>query len=79
MDRRENNYMEIDDGVYAQIDFLKQENDELQKIVVIQRRDILKLIAFLNEKDIDVPKVLLDRYVRINSDCQDNEYVPELL
>lgn len=79
MDRRKYNYMEIDDEFYAQIDYIKQDYDELQRVVAMQKQDILKLIALLIEKDVAIPKGMMNRYVREKNDCINSKHIPELL
>lgn len=65
--RRKQNY-EVDDEFFAQLDFLRADYDEALQMIAQQKQDILKLLALLIEKDVSIPRDILDRYIKYATD-----------
>ena len=64
---------ELDDEFLAQLDFLRQEYDNALETIEQQKKDILKLLALLIEKDIPVPSDIIDRNIKRVLDSLDDE------
>lgn len=65
---------ELDDEFLAQLDFLRQDYDNALETIEQQKKDILKLLALLIEKDIPVPSDIIDRNVKRVLDSLDDEF-----
>ncbi|MDO5434726.1 hypothetical protein [Eubacterium sp.] len=71
---------EFDDEFFAQLDFLRQDYDNALETIGQQKKDILKLLALLIEKDIPVPDSIVDRYIKRvfeSLDIESNDDAPE--
>lgn len=73
MGKRKKRTFEFDDEFLAQLDFLRQDYDNALETIEQQKKDILKLLALLIEKDIPVPDGIIDRYVKRALDSLDDE------
>lgn len=73
MAKRKKQTFEFDDEFLAQLDFLRQDYDNALETIEQQKKDILKLLALLIEKDIPVPGDIIDRYVKRVLDSLDDE------
>lgn len=73
MAKRKKQTFELDDEFLAQLDFLRQDYDSALETIEQQKKDILKLLALLIEKDIPVPGDIIDRYVKRVLDSLDDE------
>lgn len=73
MAKRKKQSFEFDDEFLAQLDFLRQDYDNALETIEQQKKDILKLLALLIEKDIPVPGDIIDRYVKRVLDSLDDE------
>ena len=73
MAKRKKQTFEFDDEFLAQLDFLRQDYDSALETIEQQKKDILKLLALLIEKDIPVPGDIIDRYVKRVLDSLDDE------
>ena len=73
MAKRKKQTFELDDEFLAQLDFLRQDYDNALETIEQQKKDILKLLALLIEKDIPVPGDIIDRYVKRVPDSLDDE------
>lgn len=73
MAKRKKQTFELDDEFLAQLAFLRQDYDSALETIEQQKKDILKLLALLIEKDIPVPGDIIDRYVKRVLDSLDDE------
>lgn len=73
MAKRKKQTFEFDDDFFAQLDFLRQDYDNALETIEQQKKDILKLLALLIEKDIPVPGDIIDRNVKRVLDSLDDE------
>lgn len=73
MAKRKKQTFELDDEFLAQLDFWRQDYDSALETIEQQKKDILKLLALLIEKDIPVPGDIIDRYVKRVLDSLDDE------
>lgn len=73
MAKRKKQTYEFDDEFLAQLDFLRQDYDNALETIEQQKKDILKLLALLIEKDIPVPGDIIDRNVKRVLDSLDDE------
>ena len=73
MAKRKKQTFEFDDEFLAQLDFLRQDYDNALETIEQQKKDILKLLALLIEKDIPVPGDIIDRNVKRVLDSLDDE------
>lgn len=73
MAKRKKQTFEFDDEFLAQLDFLRQDYDNALETIEQQKKDILKLLALLIEKDIPVPGDIIDQYVKRVLDSLDDE------
>ena len=73
MSKRKKQTLEFDDEFFAQLDFLRQDYDNALETIEQQKKDILKLLALLIEKDIPVPGDIIDRNVKRVLDSLDDE------
>ena len=73
MAKRKKQTFEFDDEFLAQLDFLRQDYDNALQTIEQQKKDILKLLALLIEKDIPIPGDIIDRYVKRVPDSLDDE------
>lgn len=64
---------EFDNEFLAQLDFLRQDYDNSLETIEQQKKDILKLLVLLIEKDIPVPGAIIERYVKRVLDSPDDE------
>ena len=67
-----NKQKQIDDELYAQMDFLRNDYDKALVTIKQQKRDIKRFLLLLIEKDIPIPEDLINRY--INKTCLSNPY-----
>lgn len=73
MAKRKKQTFEFDNEFLAQLDFLRQDYDNSLETIEQQKKDILKLLALLIEKDIPVPGTIIERYVKRVLDSPDDE------
>ena len=73
MAKRKKQTFEFDDEFLAQLDFLRQDYDNALETIEQQKKDVLKLLALLIEKDIPIPGDIIDRYVKRVLDSLDDE------
>lgn len=73
MAKRKKQTFEFDDEFLAQLDFLRQDYDNALETIERQKKDVLKLLALLIEKDIPIPGDIIDRYVKRVLDSLDDE------
>ena len=71
-----NKQKQIDDELYAQMDFLRNDYDKALVTIKQQKRDIKRFLLLLIEKDIPIPEDLINRY--INKTCLSSPYDKEL-
>lgn len=74
MAKRKKPTFEFDDEFLAQLDFLRQDYDNALETIEQQKKDILKLLALLIEKDIPVPGDIIDRNVKRVLNSLDDEF-----
>ena len=67
----------IYDNLYTQINFLKKDHDYALKTIKQQKIDIKRFLSILIEKDIPIPKDMIDRYIsKAPSLKEDEEELP---
>ena len=77
MAKRKKQTFEFDDEFLARLDFLRQDYDDALETIEQQKKDILKLLALLIEKDIPVPSDIIDRNVKHVLNSLDGEFDDE--
>lgn len=69
--KKDSTLPEMDDELYAQIGFLRNDYDNAVSELEQLRKDNCELMGILVKRSIPIPQYLVDRYVRIASDTDD--------
>ena len=68
-----NKQKQIDDELFAQIDFLRNDYDYALAIIKQQKTDIKRFLLLLIKKDIPIPEDLIDRYINTATNHYDKK------